>query len=336
MQGGAGRYMELEGRFAEMFADPYVDLAARRDPISRDVDVLIVGGGFSGLLAAANLRRSGIQDFVIVDKAGDFGGTWYWNRYPGVMCDVESYIYLPMIEEIGTIPSKRYAPGHEILEHSRAIGRHFELYPNALFQTQVTSLKWAEDQQRWCVETAQNDVIRARFVILGSGPLNLPRLPDIPGIESYTGHMFHTCRWDYDYTGGSPTTSMDRLADKRVAIVGTGATGVQVVPELAIASKELIVVQRTPSAVGVRDNAPTDMAWFKSLKAGWQRQRMENFDAILAGIPQTENLVGDEWSNIWSPEPVMLEGEDAGAMSLAEVYELTDFRRMERVRGSCG
>ncbi|MEP6869303.1 MAG: NAD(P)/FAD-dependent oxidoreductase [Novosphingobium sp.] len=332
MQDGANRYIDLEGRYAKMVADPYVDPAAQRDPISRDVDVLILGGGFSGLLTAANLRRSKVDDFLIIDKAGDFGGTWYWNRYPGVMCDVESYIYLPLIEEIGTIPSMRYAPGHEILEHSRAIGRHFDLYPKALFQTQVASLKWEEDRRRWRVETDCNDVIHARFVVLGSGPLNAPRLPEIPGINSYTGHMFHTCRWDYDFTGGSPTTPMDKLADKRIAIIGTGATGVQVVPELAKAAKELIVVQRTPSAVGVRDNAPTDVSWFRNQKPGWQRRRMENFDAILAGIPQTENLVGDKWSDIWSPEPLLLEGEDASVMSMDEVYELTDFRRMERMR----
>jgi len=336
VQGGGYRYLDLEGRYERMVADPNADPEAKRDPIEQEVDVLVLGGGFSGLLTAANLRRAGVDDFLIVDKAADFGGTWYWNRYPGVMCDVESYIYLPLIEEIGTIPSMRYALGHEILEHSRAIGRHFDLYPQALFQTQITDVKWVEADRRWRVESDRGDVIHARFVVLGSGPLNRPRLPDIPGIDSFAGHMFHTCRWDYDYTGGSPTEPMDKLADKRVAVIGTGATAVQVVPQVARAAKHLYVVQRTPAAVGERNNAPTDVEWLKGQEQGWQRRRMENFDAILAGIPQPEDLVGDKWTDIWSLEPLLLDGEDPNAIPLEEQFELTDYRRMEEMRERIG
>jgi cyclohexanone monooxygenase len=169
----------------------------------------------------------------IIEKGGNFGGTWYWNRYPGAACDIESYVYLPLLEETGFIPLEKYSKGQEILEYSKAIARHFALYRDALFQTEVTDLSWDDEAQRWIVSTERGDKIRARFVAMANGPLHRPKLPGISGIETFKGHSFHTSRWDYDYTGGDPSGGLTRLADKRVGLIGTGATAVQCVPPSA-------------------------------------------------------------------------------------------------------
>lgn len=270
----------------------------QRDPIVEDLEVVVLGGGFGGLLAGAHLTQNDITDFRIIEQGGDFGGTWYWNRYPGVQCDVESYIYMPLLEETGYIPSKRYADGAEIFEHAQRIGRHYDLYRGALFQTTVTETRWIEDASRWEVRTNRGDVLRSRFLLRANGPLNKPQLPRVPGIGEFKGKIFHTSRWDYDYTGGSPEGGLANLRDKRVAIVGTGATGIQAVPYLAEDAKELLVVQRTPSVVGPRNNRPTDPEWAKSLKPGWQDIRHDNFLAWLNGHPREEDLIGDLWTRL--------------------------------------
>ncbi|HWS76434.1 MAG TPA: NAD(P)/FAD-dependent oxidoreductase [Quisquiliibacterium sp.] len=244
---GNAQYVEVIGRFAHYLDDPYVEPGFTRDPIVRDMDVLVVGGGFGGLLASARLRAAGYEDLCIIEKGGDFGGTWYWNRYPGAACDTESYIYLPLLEETGYMPVSKYARAPEILEHSRRIGRHFDLYRSALFQTTITGMRWVDEAARWEVTTDRRDVLRARFVVVAGGPLNLPKLPGIPGVESFKGHSFHTSRWDYAYTGGDSSGGLTGLADKRVGIIGTGATAVQCVPHLGAGAKELYVFQRTPS-----------------------------------------------------------------------------------------
>lgn len=269
-----------------------------RDAVHEHHAVLVLGGGFGGLLAGAYLTQQGITDFRIVEQAGDFGGTWYWNRYPGVQCDVESYIYLPLLEETGYIPTKRYADGDEIFAHAQRIGRHFDLYRAALFQTSVTSLTWQEDSQLWEVRTDRGDVLTAPFVVRANGPLNKPQLPRVEGIADFKGAMFHTSRWDYDYTGGDQHGGMTNLRDKRVAIIGTGATGVQAVPFVAEDAAELFVIQRTPSVVGPRDNRPADPEWVKTLTPGWQQRRHHNFNSLVNGHPQDENLVGDIWTTI--------------------------------------
>src|SRR5687768_15565208 len=294
---GNDQYLEVVGDFARYVEDPYVE-RLERQPLTDEVDVVIVGGGFGGLLAGARLREAGIDDVRIIEKGGDFGGTWYWNRYPGAMCDVESYIYLPLLEEIGYVPKEKYTRAPEILEHSRNIGRHFGLYDNACFQTEVTELRWDDEISRWIVSTNRDDRMRAKFVCMASGPLHRPKLPGIPGIETFAGHTFHTSRWDYGYTGGDPDGGLDKLHDKRVAIIGTGATAVQAIPHLGESAQHLYVFQRTPSSIDVRDNRPTDPEWAASLEPGWQKRRMENFNNLVSGIPEPEDLVGDGWTDI--------------------------------------
>ncbi|MDT7620030.1 MAG: hypothetical protein QOF99_931 [Pseudonocardiales bacterium] len=327
---GNAQYIPVEGVFSQFSDDPYADGPEPR-PVSTDlVDVVVVGGGFAGLLTSVELRRAGVDSFRVIEKGADFGGTWYWNRYPGIACDCESYIYLPFLEELGYVPTEKYARGAEIAAHLCVVARKYDLYENALFQTQVTDIRWSDTDARWVVSTDRGDAIRARFVVLGSGPLNRPKLPGIPGIADFAGRQFHSSRWDYDYTGGDPTGGMVKLADKRVAIVGTGASGVQIVPHVARDAEHLYVVQRTPPIVDSRDNAPTDHDWFARQAAGWQRRRMENFDAILAGVPQDADLIGDRWTTIWGggAEARATGSPEAAAAALAEV----DFAQLERIR----
>jgi cyclohexanone monooxygenase len=234
--------------------DPYCE-PVQRDPIKDEREVIVIGGGWVGMLTAARLVQAGIEGVRIVESGGDFGGTWYWNRYPGAQCDIESYSYLPLLEETGYVPKLRYSFAPEIYEHAQRIGQHFGLYEDAVFQTWVTELRWLEDDNRWLVQTNHGDEMRARHICLGTGPANRPRLPGIPGVENFKGHSFHTCRWDYDYTGGSHEGGLENLADKTVAIIGTGATAVQCVPALGESAKQLYVFQRTPSSVDVRNNA---------------------------------------------------------------------------------
>jgi cyclohexanone monooxygenase len=276
--------------------DPYVEPGFQRDPIEEDLEVLVIGGGFGGLLCAARLREAGVEDFRIVERAGDFGGTWYWNRYPGVQCDVESYIYLPLLEETGYVPTEKYAYGAEIREHTARIAERFGLYDRALFQTRVCEMRWDEDSRRWHVSTDRGDLIRARFVVSSSGPLNRPHLPGVPGIGDFKGKAFHTSRWDYAYTGGHSRGGLTGLADKRVAVIGTGATAIQCVPYVAEHAEQLYVFQRTPSVVGERGNRPTDLGWARSLEPGWQKRRSDNFELILEGGAPPEDLVADGWT----------------------------------------
>lgn len=331
---GNAQYQEIKGGFAHYLDDPYVAPISRA-PLSDEVDVVVVGGGFGGLLAAARLREARVERVRIIEKGGDFGGTWYWNRYPGAACDVESYIYLPLLEEVGYIPVEKYSRAPEILKHSRAIGEKFDLYKDALFQTEIIEMRWDEAAARWIVKTNRNDAIRARFVCLASGPLHRPKLPGIAGVETFAGHSFHTSRWDYAYTGGDSNGNLTGLKGKRVGIIGTGATAVQCVPHLGAAAKQLVVFQRTPSSIDVRANRPTDPEWVSSLGPGWQKQRMDNFNTLLTGVPQKEDLVGDGWTDIIRN---LILGDGAkkfagrGTLSVDELVELADFEKMEQIR----
>ena len=330
---GNDQYVEIAGDLAHYVVDPYVEPGFQRDPIDRAVDALIIGGGFGGLLAGARLRQAGVKDICVVEKGGDFGGTWYWNRYPGAQCDVESYIYLPLLEELGYVPKEKYSYAPEILEHSRAIGRHFDLYKDALFQTGITELRWDDDERRWLVSTDRGDVILARFVSLASGPLNRPKLPGIPGIRDFKGHTFHTSRWDYGYTGGTAEGGLDKLTDKRIAVIGTGATAVQCVPHLAASAKHLYVCQRTPSSIDVRDNRATDQEWAADLKPGWQRERMDNFNALVSGQPQEIDLVDDGWTSlIGKMLRLYLESQEGEALSLPDIMDLANLEKMNELR----
>ncbi|MEW6267842.1 MAG: NAD(P)/FAD-dependent oxidoreductase [Thermodesulfobacteriota bacterium] len=333
---GNAQYVEVTGAFAHFVDDPYVEPGFARAPLRDEVDVVVIGGGFGGLLAGARLREAGVESLRIVEKGGDFGGTWYWNRYPGAQCDVESYIYLPLLEEIGYVPKEKYSHAPEILEHARAIGRRYDLYRGALFQTEVKALTWDEDAARWVVATNRGDALRARFVCMANGPLNRPKLPGIPGIESFRGHSFHTSRWDYRYTGGGPDGGLTGLTGNRVGIIGTGATAVQCVPHVAAWAEHLWVFQRTPSSIDVRANRPTDPEWARSLEPGWQKRRMENFNTLVTGGFQEEDLVADGWTDIIRKLLVMVRG-DAGAgggqpRDPMQTLELADFEKMEQIR----
>jgi cyclohexanone monooxygenase len=333
---GNNQYQEIKGKFAHYLDDPYV-APITRAPLTDEVDVIIVGGGFGGLLVGARLREAGVERIRIVEKGGDFGGTWYWNRYPGAACDIESYIYLPLLEEVGYIPVEKYSRAPEILKHSRAIGEKFDLYRDAVFQTEITTMEWDAKSSRWIVKTNRNDAMKARYVVLASGPLHRPKLPGIPGVESFKGHSFHTSRWDYDYTGGDSNGNLSKLKDKRVGIIGTGATAVQCVPHLGESAKHLYVFQRTPSSIDVRANRPTDPQWAKSLGPGWQQARMDNFNILLTGGHQKEDLVGDGWTEIirnliLGDGAKKYAGQLGGQMTPEQLVELADFEKMEQVR----
>jgi cation diffusion facilitator CzcD-associated flavoprotein CzcO len=312
----------------ELDQDPFVEPGFTRDAIVEDTTVVVVGGGFAGMLTAIDLKRHGIDDIRIVEKAGDFGGTWYWNRYPGCMCDVESYTYLPLLEETGFMPTERYASAPEIFEYSKLLGRTFDLYPQALFQTDVTGAEWDEEALRWQVTTSRDDRLSTRFLVLAGGILHKAKLPGIRGIDDFEGKAFHTSRWDYGYTGGSPTEPMDRLADKRVGVIGTGATAVQVVPQIARVAKDLYVFQRTPGAVGVRNQQPTDVEWYKKLEPGWQHERIVNFTQAVTGAQPDVDLVSDGWTQVmWVDTQKAVDPEEAAALERVDLEVMEGIRR---------
>lgn len=330
---GMAQYLDLSGELAH-FADddPYAE-PLTRDAVDDEPDVVIVGGGFSGMLAAARLVDEGVDSFRIIEAGADFGGTWYWNRYPGAQCDTDAYCYLPLVEELGYMPKEKYSYANEIFEHSQRIGRHYDLYRRTLFQTKALSMSWDHDAQRWIVQTDRNDDLRARFVIMALGTITRPKLPNVPGITDFEGASFHTSRWDYEFTGGDSVAPMTALADKRVAVIGTGATAIQVVPRVAEDAGHLYVFQRTPSTVGIRGNRPTDAEWYAGLEPGWQRERRENFAAYSDGKRPDIDLVDDEWTKIFraisSPK-----GADRPKTreERNRVVEMQDFVKMEELR----
>ena len=331
---GNDQYREVTGDFVRYLDDPYVEPGFTRDPLSDDVEVAIIGGGFGGLLAGARLREAGVDDLRIIESGGDFGGTWYWNRYPGAQCDIESYVYLPLLEEMNYVPKEKYSYGPEILAHSQAIARRYDLYTNACFQTLVTGLHWDPDAARWIVSTNRGDRIKARFVCMSNGPLSLAKLPGIPGVESFEGHSFHTSRWDYAYTGGDTNGNLTGLRGKRVGIIGTGATAVQCVPHVGEMAEHLFVFQRTPSSIDERDNRPTDPEWVKTLEPGWQQRRMDNFNILVTGGFQEEDLVNDGWTDIIQKLSSMVDrsGEGDTPEQIEAKLELADFQKMEQIR----
>ncbi|HXZ66399.1 MAG TPA: NAD(P)/FAD-dependent oxidoreductase [Streptosporangiaceae bacterium] len=332
---GNSQYLRLTGELGHYADDPYLP-RTDRPPLTSHRTVICIGGGFAGLVVGARLREAGV-DVRIIDKGGDFGGTWYWNRYPGAQCDTAAMVYLPLLEETGHMPTEKYVHGPEILAQCRRIGEQFGLYDDALFHTEVTQLRFDEAGSRWIVETDRGDRLTAQFVVLGAGLLHVPKLPGIPGIESFRGHSFHTSRWDYDYTGGDAAGApMDKLGDKRVGIIGTGATAVQCVPHLARASRELYVFQRTPSSVDVRNNHPIDPDWFTQIATpGWQQRWLENFTHNQTGQPAAEDLVQDGWTEIarrmWAKIRT-LPPEELNPAGMLAVLEESDFEKMEEIR----
>lgn len=362
---GNGQYQEVAGDFAYFVDDPYVDDAPERAPQKRQVEVAIIGGGFGGMLSAVRLLQAGIDDIVIVEKGGGFGGTWYWNRYPGASCDIESYIYFPLMEETGFVPAQKYTNASETLAYCNLIAERFGLNEKALLQTEVLETSWDENTCRWQVKTDRGDQLQARYVVHSNGPLNRPKLPAIAGITDFKGHTFHTSRWDYGYTGGTSNGDLSGLEDKRVAIIGTGATAIQCVPHLGASAKQLYVFQRTPSAVNPRDNGATDEAWLKSQSPGWHEHRRRNFEKLLFGQPVKEDLVADGWTEafrnlfgglrdkapsrlrlaFWALSGLLrpafykngakkyLTDKAMDFMNIQEEMEIADFRKMESIRG---
>jgi cation diffusion facilitator CzcD-associated flavoprotein CzcO len=260
------------------------------------------------------------------------GGTWYWNRYPGVMCDIESYIYMPMLEEMGYIPRDRYAAGEEIRLHLQAIAERFDLVDDALFHTGVVRAEWDDDIARWRVRTDRGDELTSRYYVLAVGILNLMKLPAIEGMERFAGKSFHSARWDYDYTGGAPGQPLTKLHDKVVGLVGTGATGIQCVAPLAAAAKQVVVFQRTPSAIGERGNGPTDPDFAEALSPGWQQARMDNFQAVMLGKSVEEDAVGDGWTHYYAVALSPPRRKGATLQEYLRVSEEVDYGIMEEHR----
>jgi len=315
---GNNQFLDLsiaEKKFQKFLEDPFVIPAKVKDlstqfPNDR-CEVLVIGAGWAGLLYAVRMVDAGVrpEDIRLIDPAGGFGGTWYWNRYPGIGCDIESYCYLPLLEETGYVPKHRYSYGEEIRQYAELVAKKWGLADSGVFQTKATKLEWDEESKEWKVELEQTrkgqkpqtTTVRATSVSMNNGVLSWPKLPSIPGILDFKGDFFHTSRWNYDLTGGAPgIPELYFLKNKRVAIVGTGATSIQAVPHLAKWSKHLYVVQRTPSAVDYRGQRETDDEWFKKNVAthkGWQYERMVNlYDHLSTGKLPEKNLVDDSWT----------------------------------------
>jgi cyclohexanone monooxygenase len=332
---GNDQYLEPTGHFSSYLEDPHTPVV-ERDPYFDEVTVAVIGGGFAGLLTGAKLKQAGIDDVRVIEKGGDFGGTWYWNRYPGAQCDTAALIYLPLLEETGHRPSEKYTHAPEILEHCRRIATHFDLYDNACLSTEVTNLEWDGDTSRWLIRTNRGDQIRAQFVTMGTGPLHRPKLPGIAGIESFEGHSFHTSRWDYAYTGGSPAGDpMANLGDKRVGIIGTGATAVQCIPHLARACGDLFVFQRTPSSIDIRNNHPLDDDFYDGLEPGWQKEWLANFTLLQTGGFADEDLVMDGWTDISQRirDKAMADpNQDFSPEALIRAYHDSDDEKMVEIR----
>jgi cation diffusion facilitator CzcD-associated flavoprotein CzcO len=335
---GNDQYLQPTGRFAHFLEDPYVE-RVEREPRFDEVTVAVIGGGFAGLCTGARLKEAGVDDVRVIEGGGDVGGAWYWNRYPGAMCDTAAMIYLPLLEETGHMPSMKYTLAPEIFGQAQRIARHYGLYDDALLSTEVTDLSWDETSSRWIIRTDCGDEVRARFVAMGTGPLHRPKLPGIPGIETFAGHAFHTSRWDYDYTGGDPSGApMTGLADKRVGIIGTGATAVQCIPHLARAAGELFVFQRTPSSIDVRNNHEIDPDWFAELGPGWQKEWLVNFATLQTGGFADEDLVKDGWTDISQRirDRVIADMSDGdgtfGPETFVKAYEDSDDEKMTEIR----
>jgi cyclohexanone monooxygenase len=336
---GGHQYVVAEDEFAEFYeADPYTPVVPRL-PIVEDLDVAVLGGGFAGLIAGVRLQQAGVETFKILEMAGDFGGAWYWNRYPGIQVDTDAYCYLPLLEETGYMPTQKYAYGDEVFEHCQRIGKHFGLYDKAIFGTRITSLEWDESIERWRIGTNRNDEIRARFVIMCQGPFNKPKLPGIPGLAEFKGHTFHTARWDYEYTGGDLHGGLDKLAGKRVAIIGTGASAVGAIPHLAEGAEHLHVFSRTASSIDARNSTPTDPEWVKTLQPGWQKERQRSFHtaAYEAFAPGQQDLVCDNWTEISRNLQGTLDATNGWAAladpaKFMELREIEDYKVMERLR----
>lgn len=358
---GNNQYVDLEqaktSKLASLVQDPWVDhaaLNAQQPNLSNGdhVKFTILGAGFCGLIYSARLIEAGFKpdDIRLVDVAGGFGGTWYWNRYPGLMCDSESSIYLPLLEETGYMPKHRYSHGHEIREHAERIAEKYGIQDKAVFRTHIDTMDWNEDSKRWSLKMTQDRgpeaqqveiAVTSQFVILANGVLNHPKAPKIDGLDEYEGQMIHTGRWKYDISGGSPDDqSLVGLQGKKVGFIGTGATGVQCVTELAKWAGHLYVFQRTPSSIDVRGQRPTDPDQWREAtsKPGWWTARNANFVSHTIGEPVDENLVDDAWTTIDTYRTLIGSSERTKPLEMADIpgyigkILATDAPRTDRLR----
>jgi cyclohexanone monooxygenase len=321
---GAADYMAMEGDFAKYLADVYSADPVPREALDDECEILVVGAGFAGLLLWHKLRAAGFTDVRFCEKGGDVGGTWYWNRYPGIACDVESYSYFPMLEEMGYVPTMKFASGFEILEYCQKMAQTFGFYDHCLFHTTVQETAWDEASGRWTVKTDRGDAMRARFVVLANGILTTPKLARIEGMGKFQGEAFHTSRWNYHVD----------LKGKRVGIIGTGATAVQVIPELAKIVGELYVFQRTPSSVDVRDQRATTQEEVETWanEPGWARARRARFSKISAGrtaIKANDDYLAGKVAEFKERK------QHERALTMEELLDKqldTNFRIMEQIR----
>ncbi len=332
---GLGQFVRIDREHHHKFDEVAGAAPPARAPLNDQVEIAVIGAGFGGLLLGAQLRKAGIEGLRFIDRAGDFGGVWYWNRYPGAACDTEAPVYLPMLEELGVLPERKYATGPEIHAHCRLIAERFDLYRDTCFHTDVVEIRWDEAEGLWTIRADRGDAMRARHVVISAGVMDRPKLADLPGLECFKGHAFHTSRWDYEYTGGTSDGGLTGLADKVVGIIGTGATAVQCVPHLGASAKQLFVFQRTPSSVDRRDDRQLDPDEFRKLPPGWQQKRIENFTALVGGALLDEDLVGDGWTAI--PRNIRMLAARAQELGLTvdnpyELAPLADFLQMEQNR----
>lgn len=282
-------------------ADPFAAPRTGREPLVDEVDAIVVGGGFGGLMTGAHLRKAGVPRVRVIEAGSGFGGVWYWNRYPGAACDTEAYVYLPFLEELGVMPSEKHPGAAEIRAYSERIADHFGLTDDACLDTRVTEARWDADADRWVVRTDRGDAMRARFLCVSAGNLSRPVIPDVAGLDSFEGAAFHSSRWDFGCTGGDSDGGLVKLKGKRVGVAGTSASAIQFVPYLAEYADEVLIFQRTPTIVLPRGNEPTDPGWYDAQPPGWQQERVGNIMASLENPPGAKperDLLDDAVSNL--------------------------------------
>ncbi|KAF2645488.1 FAD/NAD(P)-binding domain-containing protein [Massarina eburnea CBS 473.64] len=363
---GSAQFLQLsqahEERLRSLSDDPWADhksLNAKPSIIRENAvyKAFVLGAGFGGLLFSIRLIESGVataNDIRLVDAAGGFGGTWYWNRYPGLHCDLESYMYLPLLEETGYIPKHKYSAGSEIRQHAERIASKWNLTDKALFRTTVKTVSWDDDTELWTVNFVEGrgpsaapieHQIRAQYVYLAAGVLTRPQVPRIPGLHTFSGEIFHTARWNYDITGGSQEDqTLSKLRDKRVAVVGTAATAIGVIPVVGKYAKELYVIQRTPAYVKPRNQQVTNKETFHidvAYKKGWQFERQCNWNSFLTNSaePGQKNLVGDGWTDMpgysammGSPSHGVVDPSPENLERRTTAFHALDLPHMEAVR----
>jgi cyclohexanone monooxygenase len=324
VRAGAADYIAMEGEFAKYLEDVYSEPPVERPALTDECEILVIGAGFGALLLWYRLMKAGFTDVRFCEKGGDVGGTWYWNRYPGIACDVESYSYLPLLEEMGHIPTMKFASGFEILDYCQTMAERFGFYDRCLFHTTVEQTDWDEASGRWIVQTDRGDAMKAQFVVLANGILTTPKLAKIEGMESFEGEAFHTSRWNYHVD----------LGGKRVGIIGTGATAVQVVPEIAKVVKELYVFQRTPSSIDVRDQRATTEKEFATWpnEANWATKRRERLALISAGRTALQGNDDFLSGKVQDFKQRKKHARELTPEELIQVQLNTNFRIMEQIR----